>query len=158
MGLQYVLAGAGHCYCLYYNGTESQVSLQGKKQQQQRADMNCTECGGPLISMLFQPSVNFDYGETPVMAFLSFLSFSHFLWLRGVGSVEVLIGNCRAHCLHIHGFLDWPASGSERHNLLQTHKPTHTKSYSHIICIPTSQPCAYTQPSQSVFCYHHANV
>lgn len=87
-------------------------------------DLNCTECGGPLISMLFLPSVNFDYGEMPVMAFLSF---SHFLWLRGVGGVEVLIGNCRAHCLHIHGFLDWPASGSERHNRLQTHKCAHTQ-------------------------------
>lgn len=72
--------------------------------------------------MLFLPSVNFDYGEMPVMASLSLLSLSPTLWLRGVGGVEVLIGNCRAHCLHIHGFLDWPASGSETHQ----HKPPHT--------------------------------
>lgn len=84
-------------------------------------DPNCTGYGGPLISMLFLPSVNFDYGEMPVMAFQSFLSVSHSLWLRSVGGVEVLIGNCRAHCLHIHGFLDWPASGSETHQLSQTH-------------------------------------
>lgn len=45
-------------------------------------DLNSTGCGGQLISMLFLPSVNFDYGEMPVMAFLFFLSFSHSLITR----------------------------------------------------------------------------
>lgn len=108
----------------------SQVSLQETKEVNLN-DLNCTGCRGPLISMLFLPCVNFDYGEMQVMALLSFLSFSRSFWLQGVGGVEELIGTCRAHCLQIHGFLDWPASGSETHQLLQTHKrthPTHTQT------------------------------
>lgn len=153
-----VLSLFGH---LWYNGAiASQVSLQETKEVNLN-DLNCTGCRGPLISMLFLPSVNFDYGEMPVMALLSFLSFSRSFWLQGVGGVEELIGNCRAHCLQIHGFLDWPASGSETHQLLQTHKRTsHTypNTHAHVICIPFSHPCTETQPSQSAFSSHHIYV
>lgn len=103
--------------------------------------------------MLFLPSVNFDYGEMPVMAFLSFLSFSHSVWLQGVGGVEVLIGNCRAHCLHIHGFLNWPASGSKIHQVLQTHTDTHklTHIQSHLHTSVMYRVCTDTLLSLSAF-------
>lgn len=97
----------------------------GKKKNKKTTSLfkwpELTGCRGPLISMLFLPSVNFDYGAKPVMAPLSFLSVSCSLWLLGVGGAEELIGNCRAHCLQIHGFLDWPASSTEARQLLQTH-------------------------------------
>lgn len=84
-------------------------------------------CGGPALSVLLLPSVNFDYGETPVMASLSFLSFSHSLITR------------RGWC----GGVDW-----ELQTALFTHswlfglvglrlQDTHT----HVICIPCSHPC-----------------
>lgn len=124
------------CLCLdmcntvrrYYKPSFPFRTKKEKTKQVNWNDLNCTGCRGPLISMLFLPSVNFDYGEMPVMALVSFLSFCRSHWLRGVGGVEVLIGNCRAHCLQIHGFSDWPASGSETHQLLRTHtcKQPHT--------------------------------
>lgn len=117
-------------------------------------DLNFTGCRGPLISMLFLPSVNLDYGEMPVMALLSFLSFPHSLWLRGVGGVEVLIGNCRAHCLQIHGFSDWPASGFEIHQ--HTHASEHMHVHTHHI--HTCIWCTETQPNQSAFWNHHIYV
>lgn len=101
----------GRRYCSRPAGFASQVSASRKWTKMPRAVLDVEDqrlaCYSYPLSTLIM--------EKRRWWLLCLFSLSPTLWLRGVGGVEVLIGNCRPHCLHIHGFLDWSASGYKTH-------------------------------------------
>lgn len=128
---------------------EPSFCLGEKKQKNNQVnwkDLSYTGCRGPLISMLFLPSVCFDYGETPVMAPLSFplalqlalIARRGLVWRCWLGIAERIVYKFMA-------FWIWPASGSVTHQLLQAriHKTSTSTQTNHAFEINSFMLKAY---------------